>query len=99
MDVYQEEELKKAVSRAFNLEEGKVVLIDFDNGVAVRSDYECKDKGTDVCDECKLRFKCYLSQYLIIDAKDLSLTLDHTINEIVENYIESAKPRKKTETS
>jgi len=87
----QDEELKKAVTRAFDLEEGKVVLVDFGNGIAIRSDYECKDKGTDACNDCRLRFGCYSNQYLIIDAKNLNLSLDHTINELVEDYIEAHK--------
>ncbi len=94
----EQDELKKAVARAFDLESGKVVLVDF-GGTLVRSDYECKDKGTDVCEACKIRFACYLNQYLILEAGKLDLQIDRTINEIVEDYIESAKPRRETTDS
>ena len=74
------------------------MLVDFGEVVetgarlVIRSDYECADKGTDTCEDCRLRFSCYLNQYLIIKAEDLHLDLDRTINEIVKDYVESAKP-------
>ena len=84
-------QLEQATRRAFDLEEGKTVLVDFGEE-CIRVDYRCLDKDTDVCNECKLRFKCYLSQYLILAPKELKLSLDETINESVERFIEGHKP-------
>lgn len=94
-DEATEKDLEKAIRRTFDQEEGKTVVIDFGN-MLVRSDYRCMDKDTDVCDNCRLRFKCYSCQYLTIEQKDLHLPPDlkETINECVEAYVESHKPMK-----
>jgi len=89
----EEKEFKEEVARVFDLQQSKVVIINFGE-YAVRADYECKDKGTDICDGCKLRFNCYLNQYLILQAEELPLNFDETINEIVEGYIEGHKQKR-----
>lgn len=87
--------LEKACRREWELEEGKTVLVEFKKqGEGIRVDYRCLDKDTDVCDRCGLRFQCYSSQYLVIDSKDLDLSIDVTINEAVERYINGYKPKK-----
>ena len=88
--------LKKEIARAFDMEEGKTILVPLDDTHAIRTDFRCMDKDTDVCDECKLKFKCYPSQYLTIDKKELNLeNIGQTINEKVEKYIGKHKPDKK----
>ena len=90
----QDKELEKTIRRVLELDSGKVVLVSFGD-IAVRSGYECQDKNTDVCNECQIRFACYLNQYLIIEAKDLNLRLDTPLDEIVERYVERHKPKSK----
>jgi len=97
-DEINDKDLEKAVRRAFELEEGKTVVINFKD-CPVRVDYRCMDKDTDICDGCRLRFTCYSSQYLTLEPKDLRFPQDlkETINERVEAYVESFKPAKKAE--
>jgi hypothetical protein len=84
--------LEQAAKRAFDLEKGKTVLVQFSDDYFIRVDYRCLDKDTDVCVDCKLRFRCYLSQYLTLDPKELNLNLDATINESVKMFVERHKP-------
>lgn len=88
------DEMKKAAARAFDLEPGKTVVVKIGD-LAIRSDYRCMDKDTEVCDDCRLKFTCYLSQYLFIEGDKLFLKdIGQTINEKVEEYIEGQKPPK-----
>lgn len=98
-----EKDLEKAVRREWELEDGKTVVINFphdsNKDFFVRVDYRCMDKDTDVCDNCKLRFRCYSSQYLVLDAKELRFelgSLKETISETVEAYIKSFKQKNDT---
>jgi hypothetical protein len=97
-DEATEKDVEKAVRRAFDMEEGKTVVVDFKEA-PVRVDYRCMDKDTDVCDECRLRFTCYSSQYLILKPEVLQFPADlrETINERVEAYVESFKPMRKAD--
>ena len=92
MKQIKDEGLKKAVARAFELEEGKGVLVEFPKlEKVIRLDYRCMDKDTDVCNKCGLRFTCYSSQYLVIPFETLyqggRSDIEETINEKAENYI------------
>lgn len=89
--------LEKEARRAWELEKGKTIIVEFDN-CKVRADYHCLDKDTKVCETCKLRFRCYLGQFLTIDYKELHLNIDTTLNEAVEGYVEGFKGERKTKT-
>lgn len=91
-DATLDKQFEEEVARAFDIQPSKAVMIDFGDYL-IRADYECKDKNTDICDKCRLRFNCYLHQYLILKANDLPLNIDETITEIVERYIEIAKQK------
>jgi len=93
------EEIKLKAARAFDLEDGKTVVVALDEKILMRVDYRCMDKETEVCDDCRLRFSCYSSQYLIIERDKLTwgMDLQETINEKVKAYVERHKPAKKQE--
>ena len=89
-----QEKIEKAAARAFEMEDGKTVLVDI-GGTGIRCDYRCMDKETEVCDKCRLKFKCYTSQYLIIEGKELRLNdIGQTLNEKVEAYVTSRKGKR-----
>jgi hypothetical protein len=97
MNKEDKKKIEKACRRVWELEKGKTVLVEFaKQGEGIRVDYRCLGKDTDACNECSLRFKCYSSQYLIIDSKDLDLSIDVTINEAVERYIKGHRNAKST---
>lgn len=94
----KDEELKKSVARAFDLEKGKTVLVQLTDGAIIRIDFRCMDKDTDVCFTCGLRFNCYTSQSLTIPFKKLypvGNDIEETISERAEYYV---KVHKKDET-
>ena len=90
--------MEKEARRALDIEEGKttLVIVQTDKGeIALRSDYRCLDKDTEVCNGCDLRFECYLSQWLKIKVDDLNPNeIGHTMDEKVEDYVEPRKNKK-----
>src|SRR3990172_9044937 len=93
-----DEKTRKIAARAFEVEEGKTVLVDIDKDHAIRADYRCMDKDSDICEGCGLRFTCYSSTWLLLKQKDLHFEdIGQTLNEKVEAFITSKKPKKPAE--
>jgi len=74
----------------------KDVVVKFTEGNIVTA--VCHYKGSDVCDECKLRFDCYLHENLIIEAATLGFKKDKVITEplteLTERYLRAQNGQK-----
>ena len=96
----KEEEVKITVRQA-EKEAGKAifVLIKTANPLYIESDVRCMDIDTDVCDKCRVRYECFLSNILIIPIERLNVPYQFiyddyapvNISKEVERYLNAAK--------
>jgi hypothetical protein len=78
--------------------EGKQITVKIGD-IVFLADNTCEDVGTEVCDGCHLRFRCYTYETLEINWRDLTgrfFDFGVPIGEIIKAYLAVMKEKGKT---